>query len=519
MNKTVIILILLSSLAFGQSKTLDLDKLDDAVVVVMAYDQFGEPFQYGSGFLIDEQGTVVTNYHVLKDAYSVKIKTEEGSIYDMERIIAGSEQIDLAKFKVKKKFADQVFPFSKLSQQIPKKGIDIWAIGAPLDPSLMNTASKGIVSNIYNSGYGAWTGKVLQISAEIYHGSSGGALFNNKGEIIGVTSGGREDAAKKSLHINFAVWIGELNNLPVLDLPRIFDESKIRVEVAFYLNYLTTGNDIYLFVDGIYAGKFDSYFTELPNCGQNGTISGYMTLGEHYYVAKDYKSGRIWSSTINILNEKCRLIGLDNRPKEVQKEYKDEPHVILRGGETNYEPSVQLKNRTPRVLYNTMFSLGTNSLWEFDAKTITASAEFYFKENKISIRPNYQYANQYQNFSKDRAYSLNYNYVGADLKGIWTDNSFPLCFYGAVGLGAASIVKDFSKPEFVQNGVYLTTPNYNKEKTKTIGILPSAKIGIELYFTSKICLSADAGVVYNSGTKKVDAILGLLLGYRFDLKK
>ncbi|MBK6833169.1 MAG: hypothetical protein IPG89_02380 [Bacteroidetes bacterium] len=285
------------------------------------------------------------------------------------------------------------------------------------------------------------------------------------------------------------------------------------------MNYNTTGNEIYLFVDGIYAGKLTSYFTELPNCGQPGTLSGYVTQGEHYYVARDYKSGRIWSGIINIEKEECRIIGLDNRPNETQKEYKDEPHVILREGETNYVPSVQLKNRTPRVLYNTMFSLGTNSMWEFDAKTITASAEFYFKENKISIRPNYQYANQYQNFSKDRAYSLNYNYLGADLKGIWTDNSFPLCFYGAVGLGAASIVKDFSKPEFVQNGVYLTTPNYTKEKTKTNGILPSAKIGIELYFTSKICLSADAGVVYNSGTKKVDAILGLLLGYRFDLKK
>jgi hypothetical protein len=256
----------------------------------------------------------------------------------------------------------------------------------------------------------------------------------------------------------------------------------------------------------------------LPNCGQSGTISGYMTLGEHYYVAKDYKSGRVWSSTINILNEKCRLIGLDNRPKEKQKDYNDEPHVILRDGGTNYVPSVQLKKRGARVGYNSMISFGTSVIGDINSKTFTATGERYLKNPRLSLRGVIEYANKPQDFSKDIQYSLVYNSIGADIKIIKVNEYFFWNWYGAAGLNFRYFNKDYSKPIFIQNGVYLSEPIYLSDKRRTFGIVPSLKLGSEIHLTNRLCASAEFGFGYNTGNKIIGVEMKAVLGYRFDLK-
>ena len=71
----------------------DIEKLDDAVVLVMIYDYQGNFVGHGSGFIIDNKGTVVTNYHVVKGAYSLKVRVDNNGVktdYDVENIISGA---------------------------------------------------------------------------------------------------------------------------------------------------------------------------------------------------------------------------------------------------------------------------------------------------------------------------------------------------------------------------------------------------------------------------------------------
>jgi thiol-disulfide isomerase/thioredoxin len=217
-RKVIFILLLLgpilrANLSFGQT-SLDIETLDDAVFLIVFLDENEEYVAHGSGFLIDSKGTAVSNYHVLEllNDFSCKIflnvNGKEFS-FTIDKIIAADKEIDLVKFSLKN-FNNIVFPFLRIAKKLPKKGQDCWAIGTPDHLKYMNTVSRGLISNIDSSS----STKILQTNAEIANGSSGGALLNSLGEVIGVTSAGgaSEDAARAS--INFAVWIGELYKLP-----------------------------------------------------------------------------------------------------------------------------------------------------------------------------------------------------------------------------------------------------------------------------------------------------------------
>ena len=261
MKKNTLICILfftfsISGRLIAQTKP-DIDKIDNAVVVVMIYDYHGNQVGHGSGFIIDDKGTVVTNYHVVEGASTIKVKIDNNGYketYDVDNIISGNASKDLAKISIKNPYSKK-FPFLTLSKTFPTKGEDCWAIGTPAEEKYMNTVSKGLISNIdqYSDP------KMLQTNAEITNGSSGGALINVKGEVIGVTSAGdvSEDGARAS--INFAIWIGELSNLSPINKQSIVDPASIPSQLGFYTNSPYNVH-AYFYIDGIYVGSFSKYF-------------------------------------------------------------------------------------------------------------------------------------------------------------------------------------------------------------------------------------------------------------------
>ena len=107
--------------------------------------------------------------------------------------MASSEDNDYIVFKVAGNGIS--FPCLKIAGSLPRVGEDVFAIGAP--EGLEQTLSKGIVSAIRGK-----ENCIIQTTAEITHGSSGGPLFNKQGEVIGITSGGMDVA-----NLNFAVNI------------------------------------------------------------------------------------------------------------------------------------------------------------------------------------------------------------------------------------------------------------------------------------------------------------------------
>lgn len=146
----------------------------------------------GSGFFISSNGVAVSNYHVFQGTaigYE-DIILSDGSTYKVAKVYHKSEENDFIIFKVG---INRKVNYVKIANTTPKVGEKIYTIGSPR--GLDNTFSSGEISQIRENG------KILQISAPIDHGSSGGVLLNSKGEVVGITSGGIDDSGA---NLNYA---------------------------------------------------------------------------------------------------------------------------------------------------------------------------------------------------------------------------------------------------------------------------------------------------------------------------
>lgn len=179
---------LTSTIAFSQKTLQALVKENEKTVfLVQCFNDKNQVVSTGSGFFIDKSGLAFTNVHVIKDAYKAKIKTIDGKFYDVDKIIDFNSSLDIAKIKIKN-ISVISFPFIKLAIKKTEKGEAVFAIGNP--DGLESSVSTGIISSIRKiPDYG----ECYQITAPISPGSSGGALFNMKGELLGMTTFGQID--------------------------------------------------------------------------------------------------------------------------------------------------------------------------------------------------------------------------------------------------------------------------------------------------------------------------------------
>ncbi|NDO47718.1 trypsin-like peptidase domain-containing protein [Clostridium sp. MD294] len=177
------------------------NRCNSAIFYIKTYDIDGDALSSGSGFFIDKNGKAVTNFHVLENAYTAVITMADGIEYNVKGVLGYDMQGDLAILQVD----GNNFPFlSAGDSDEVTSGEKIYAIGSPL--GLSNTISEGIVSGINRTIKNI---PYIQITAAISHGSSGGALLNEKGQVIGVTSA--EIATGQNL--NFAIPINAVFTL------------------------------------------------------------------------------------------------------------------------------------------------------------------------------------------------------------------------------------------------------------------------------------------------------------------
>jgi Flp pilus assembly protein TadD len=169
-------------------------KTKRSVVLIQTFDRDNKPLSQGSGFFINNKGHIVTNCHVLEDAFRATIKTSSGLEYPVEGIIAKNADADIVKLVVN--IQDANIPFLNLSETIPSEGQDVIVIGNPL--GLESTVSSGIVSAVRDI---PAFGKILQITAPVSPGSSGSPVLNNKGEVIGIAT----LIVTKGQNLNFAI--------------------------------------------------------------------------------------------------------------------------------------------------------------------------------------------------------------------------------------------------------------------------------------------------------------------------
>ncbi len=137
----------------------------------------------GSGFLIDGNGYIITNNHVIDGADSIVVKLYDDSKYDA-KVIGSDKMTDLALIKID---ADKELPFVKLGDS-DKLRVGDWilAIGNPF--GLGGSVTAGIVSAKSRDIDAGSYDNFIQTDASINQGSSGGPMFNMKGEVVGVNT-------------------------------------------------------------------------------------------------------------------------------------------------------------------------------------------------------------------------------------------------------------------------------------------------------------------------------------------
>lgn len=263
-----------------------------SVFYIEVYNAQGTAIGFGSGVFISADGMAVTNYHVIEGAYSAKVTATNGKTYDVAGVYGYSEANDIARIKVN---GSGFTPMTIGDSHNVKTGASIFAIGNP--KGLESTISTGIISTASRTVEGT---TYIQISAPISSGSSGGALIDAQGRLIGITTATIVD----SQNLNLAVPIHQLESLgssSVTPLSTLFPGSSPG-NITYYAAYPTvpdfgayigaslyysesastsdaSGMAYYYKASGIPGGidaADDLYYKLLQNCGFTYQDSQYI---------------------------------------------------------------------------------------------------------------------------------------------------------------------------------------------------------------------------------------------------
>ena len=242
----------------------------------------------GSGFIINTDGYILTNYHVIDGANEVTVTLSNGKEVTASVVNYDSDQ-DVAMIKLNEDV--EVPGVVELgNSDALQPGEEVLAIGNPLSKELSSTLTKGIVSAL-NRSIETKTGvstNLIQTDTAINSGNSGGPLINTKGEVIGINTLKASDGAEG---IGFAIPINDVKvkidslSKPILNLGvsiRVIDESwskKLKMEEGLYIVEVTEfspaekaglkGGDLIVKVDGKRIKTFEE-LQEIKNSKEEG---------------------------------------------------------------------------------------------------------------------------------------------------------------------------------------------------------------------------------------------------------
>jgi S1-C subfamily serine protease len=171
----------------------------------VAFDFFYGPVPQqgmGSGFVIDSEGHILTNFHVVEGARQVEVTTSDKKKYKAQ--IVGTDPVhDLAVIQIPNKAVPQAEIGDSKSLVVGQK---VYAIGNPF--GLSGTMTRGIISSIRSlKGERGFIDEAIQTDAAINPGNSGGPLLNARGQVIGINTMILTGGVEQSAGIGFAIPI------------------------------------------------------------------------------------------------------------------------------------------------------------------------------------------------------------------------------------------------------------------------------------------------------------------------
>lgn len=178
----------------------ELAKLASSVVMITVYDRDGKCFKSGSGVIISESGYILTNFHVVYGGacYGIRLEEEE-SVFETDELVKYNQLYDLAVLKMERRL--KPIPIYRQKDNLVR-GQKVVAIGSPL--GLFNSVSDGIIAGFRILDETS----MIQFTAPTSHGSSGGALLNLYGELIGIITAGFDDGQNLNLAVDSSTVLG-----------------------------------------------------------------------------------------------------------------------------------------------------------------------------------------------------------------------------------------------------------------------------------------------------------------------
>jgi serine protease Do len=251
LNGVLFILLTITTFAFQTTEEAIVQLAEEVLpsvvnIKVTAYSskeqRFGQAI--GSGFVISEDGYVLTNNHVVSGAVEISVSFEDGREFGA-KLLGKDPDIDVALLQIK---SDEKFKPVKIGNSDNIK-VGQWALSVGNPHGFNNTLTLGIISATGRSGYGIGTYEdYIQTDAAINQGNSGGPLFNSKGEVVGINTAIISETGG-NIGIGFAIPI----NIAAHAVEFLKDGKKVKhsiIGVALDQNY-NIQKAKYLGLDGV----------------------------------------------------------------------------------------------------------------------------------------------------------------------------------------------------------------------------------------------------------------------------
>lgn len=193
----------------------DVEKFKNNIVLILGYDSYGELISTGSGVYINSD-TIYTNAHVIDGTEMIEVVLENNEKVELKGIQSINKKKDIAILVTKK--VDTVKEL-KFKENV-KVGTEVYAVGSPL--GLKNTVSDGVISGTYKDK--EINAKVYQHTAPISPGSSGGALVDKHGKLIGINYASYADGQ----NLNLAIKIKDFNK----EYEKTKNDDLIKIETS-----------------------------------------------------------------------------------------------------------------------------------------------------------------------------------------------------------------------------------------------------------------------------------------------
>ena len=293
---------------------------------------FGQPVQRasaGSGFILTTDGYIVTNYHVVESANTVKVSLYNGDEYEA-KYVGGDEDYDIAVIKIEGTDLPAVTLGDSTALNV---GDHVLAIGNPLG-ELTFSMSGGMVSSVNRAiNVGGTPFNMIQTDASINSGNSGGPLFNSYGEVVGIVSAKYSSSGVEGL--GFAIPMndvvamiqdimtnGYITNKPYMGItPGSMNEQM----AAQYRYDVSTGVFIYSVEEGSAADRAGLKMGDVILKVDDNVIK---TVEDLTSVKKQYAAGD--TSTLTIYREKQEItveLTWDAVPADQQNTEEEQPQT------------------------------------------------------------------------------------------------------------------------------------------------------------------------------------------------